>query len=157
MARKASGTKQTSVGTSATSARTVPAAGPKAPAATPQKAAPPQKTASATFQNLDIEWKQSQDGSAEMVLAYDGPLSARDQVYARVGTWRQGSEPWADTRELPLERRGTRWVAAIPVGSGAPVEGVEFVFRAGDEWDNGGRAPLGYYEWKPGEGRVDVR
>lgn len=116
-----------------------------------------QQVASASFQNLGIEWKTRTDGSAELVVAYEGPLAGRDEVIARAGTWRQGSTPWEDTRELRLQRQGKRWIGAIPVRAGAPVEAVEFVFRAGDDWDNGGQAPLGYYEWSPRQGRVEVR
>lgn len=112
---------------------------------------------SVSFQNLGIEWKPKPDGSAELLVAYDGPLATRDEVIARAGTWREGSGPWAEIRELPLRRQGTRWVGTIPVVSGATVQAVEFVFRANDEWDNGGRAPLGYYEWNPHERRVEVR
>jgi hypothetical protein len=114
-------------------------------------------TLAASFQNLGIEWKTKADGSAELVLAYEGPLAARSEVFARTGTQRQGSQPWTETSELAMKREGSRWVGAIPFRAGAPVEAVEFVFRAGDEWDNGGRAPLGYYEWTPAQGRVDVR
>ena len=116
-----------------------------------------QQVACASFQNLGVEWKTKADGSAELVVAYEGPLAGRDEVVARTGTWRQGSTPWEETRELPLHRQGTRWVGAIPVRPGAPVEAVEFVFRAGNDWDNGGQAPLGYYEWNPRQGRVEVR
>ena len=112
---------------------------------------------SVSFQNLGIEWKPRPDGSAELRLAYEGPLASRDEVVARAGTWRQGSGPWSETRELPLRREGTRWVGTIPVASGGPVEAVEFVFRSNDEWDNGGSAPLGYYEWNPSQRRVEVR
>jgi hypothetical protein len=117
----------------------------------------PDSTTATSFQNLGIEWRTKPDGSAELVVAYAGPLAGRDEVIARAGTWRQGSEPWAETTELPLKRQGARWVGAIPVRPGAPVEAVEFVFRAGDEWDNGGRAPLGYYEWNPRQGCVEIR
>lgn len=110
-----------------------------------------------SFQNLGLEWKAKSDGSAELVVAYEGPLATRDEVIARAGTWREGSGPWADTRELPLRRQGSRWVGTIPVTSAATVQAVEFVFRADDEWDNGGRAPLGYYEWDPRQRRVEVR
>jgi hypothetical protein len=48
-------------------------------------------------------------------------------------------------------------VGTLPLSAGAPIEAVEFVFRAGEEWDNGGRAPLGYYEWSPRERRLDAR
>ena len=116
-----------------------------------------EQAAPVSFQNLGVEWKQRPDGSAELLVAYDGPLAARDEVIARAGTWREGSGPWAEARELPLRRQGTRWVGAIPVAPGADVKAVEFVFRAHDEWDNGGRAPLGYYEWNPRERRVEVR
>lgn len=116
-----------------------------------------EQPASVSFQNLGIEWQPKPDGSAELRVAYEGPLAARDEVIARAGTWREGSVPWAETRELPLRRQGTRWVGTIPVASGAPVQAVEFVFRANDEWDNGGRAPLGYYEWNARERRVEVR
>ena len=57
---------------------------------------------SVSFQNLGIEWKPRPDGSAELRLAYEGPLASRDEVVARAGTWRQGSGPWSETRELPL-------------------------------------------------------
>jgi hypothetical protein len=113
--------------------------------------------AKASFQNLGIEWKPRADGSAELTVAYDGPLAARDEVVARAGTWREGSAPWAETQELPLRRQGKGWVGTIPVASGAPLQAVEFVFRSADEWDNGGRAPLGYYEWDPRQQRIEVR
>lgn len=116
-----------------------------------------EQAAPVSFQNLGVEWKTKADGSAELVVAYDGPLATRDEVVARAGTWREGSGPWSETRELPLRRQGARWVGAIPVASGAKVQAVEFVFRANDEWDNGGRAPLGYYEWNPHERSVEVR
>ena len=116
-----------------------------------------EQAAPVSFQNLGIEWKARPDGSAELLVAYEGPLASRSEVIARTGTWRQGSDPWAETRELPLRRQGTRWVGTIPIGPGVPVEAVEFVFRAHDEWDNGGRAPLGYYEFNPQQRRVEVR
>ena len=40
---------------------------------------------------------------------------------------------------------------------GAPIEAVELAFHAGGEWDNGGRAPLGYYEWNVRERQLVVR
>jgi hypothetical protein len=116
-----------------------------------------EQAAPVSFQNLGVEWKPKPDGSAELLVAYEGPLANRDEVIARAGTWREGSGPWAETRELPLRREGTRWVGAIPVASGPAVQAVEFVFRANDEWDNGGQAPLGYYEWNPNERRIEVR
>ncbi len=125
------------------------------PLGSPASTAP--ETLSASLEHVGVEWKARPDGSGELVIAYEGPLAARGEVIARAGTQRRGSAPWSEERELPLERRGSRWVGAIPIRAGAPVEAVEFVFRAGDQWDNGGRAPLGYYEWKPAERRVDVR
>ena len=116
-----------------------------------------EQTASVFFKNFGIEWRPKADGSAELRVQYDGPLATRGEVVARAGTWREGSGPWAETRDLPLRREGTRWVGTIPVASGPAVQAVEFVFRANDEWDNGGRAPLGYYEWNPRERRVEVR
>ncbi len=125
--------------------------------ASPAAATPGTATVSGSFQHLGIEWRTSVDGSGELVVAYDGPLATRDELIARAGTWRQGKGPWGETREVSLKRQGRRWVGAIAVSPGAPVEGVEFVFRAGDDWDNGGRAPLGYYEWDPRQGRIEVR
>ena len=119
--------------------------------------APEGPVATVSFQNLGIEWKPKADGSAELHVAYDGPLANRGELVARAGTWREGSGPWGETRELPLRRQGARWIGIIPVASSATVQAVEFVFRANDEWDNGGRAPLGYYEWNPRERRVEVR
>jgi hypothetical protein len=125
----------------------------KAPVAAPVV----EKGVSVSFQGVGLEWKPRPDGSAELLVAYEGSLAARDEVVARAGTWRQGSTPWTETRDLPLRRQGTRWVGTIPVTPGGPVEAVEFVFRAKDEWDNGGRAPLGYYEWNPHRRTVEVR
>jgi hypothetical protein len=112
---------------------------------------------SVSIKDLGLAWRPRPDGSAELAVAYQGRLAGRDEVIARTGTWREGSGPWADTRELPLRREGTRWVGTIPVASGAPVQAIEFVFRSADDWDNGGRAPLGYYEWNPRERSVEVR
>lgn len=120
-------------------------------------APPVTSSAPVSFQNMGLEWKPGRDGSAELLIAYEGPLAARDEVIARAGTRRHGGEPWAEIREAPLRKQGARWVGCIPVASGGPVEAVEFVFRAHDEWDNGGQAPLGYYEWNPQQRRVDVR
>jgi hypothetical protein len=107
---------------------------------------------------LALELKARQDGSAEVVVVYEGALAAKDAVLARAGTWRSGGAPWADTQDVRLERAAPgRWVGAIPVSPGAPVEAVELAFHAGGEWDNGGRAPLGYYEWSVRERQVFVR
>ena len=107
---------------------------------------------------IALEWKAGHDGSAEVVVVYQGPLAAKDTVLARAGTRRSGGTPWAETQDVRLTRAAPdRWVGAIPVRAGAPVEAVELAFHAGDEWDNGGRAPLGYYEWSVRERQLVVR
>ena len=143
---------------------TTPAPAKKAPAASAAPAATAAaalqaavQSVSAAHQHVAVEWKPRADGSAELVVAYEGRLAPRDRVVAHAGTWRQGGQRWAEVRDLELKRQGQRWVGAIPVHAGAPVEGIEFVFRAGEEWDNGGQAPLGFYEWMPRERRIDVR
>lgn len=130
---------------------------PKQRAATTSVAVAAEPAAPISFQNLGVEWRPRTDGSAELLVAYEGPLAVRDEVVARAGTRREGSGPWAEIREAPLRRQGARWVGSIPVASGGAVEAVEFVFRAHDEWDNGGRTPLGYYEWNPQQRRIEVR
>jgi hypothetical protein len=132
-----------------------------APAQVAPKAAAPLHEAKLTSPSqgpLALEWKAGQDGSAEVVVVYEGPLAAKDTVLARAGTRRSGGTPWAETQDVPLTRAApNRWVGAIPVRAGAPVEAVELAFHAGDEWDNGGRAPLGYYEWSVRERQLVVR
>jgi hypothetical protein len=72
-----------------------------------------------------------------------------------VGTWREGGEPWSGQQEVRLRREAPgRFVGALPVSAGAPLRAVEIALRHGDSWDNGGRAPLGYYEWRVGENQV---
>jgi hypothetical protein len=107
--------------------------------------------------NFAFEWKPRQDGSGELLFAYEGPLAKREAIVAHVGTWREGGEPWSEQRELPLRREASgRFVGAIPVPAGTPLRAVEIALRHGDSWDNGGRAPLGYYEWRVAEGQVAV-
>jgi hypothetical protein len=107
---------------------------------------------------LALELTARQDGSAEVVVVYEGALAVKDAVLARAGTWRAGGTPWADAQDVRLTRAApNRWVGAIAVSPGAPVEAVELAFHAGGEWDNGGRAPLGYYEWSVREQQVVVR
>ncbi len=118
---------------------------------------PSASSALVSFQNMGLEWKPGRDGSGELLIAYQGCLADREEVIARAGTRRQGGGSWAEIREAALRKQGTRWVGTIPVAAGGPVEAVEFVFRAHDEWDNGGQAPLGYYEWNPQQRRVEVR
>ena len=109
-------------------------------------------------ENLAVALSAKGDGSAELLLAYEGPLALREKVLARAGTWRHGGAPWQETRDVELTRAAPgRFVGVIPLPAAAMVEAVELAFRAGEEWDNGGRAPLGYYEWSPRERRVEVR
>lgn len=106
------------------------------------------RTDSPSPDNLSVEWKPSRDGAGELAIAYEGPLAARDGLVAHAGTWRAGGQPWSETKDQPLRREGPgRWVGRISVKAGAPVRAVEFALRAGSDWDNGGMAPLGYYEW----------
>jgi hypothetical protein len=109
-------------------------------------------------ENLALAWQARGDGSAELLLAYEGPLAGRDRVLARTGTWRQGGGRWAEVTDVELTRAAPgRYVGAIRVPAAASVEAVELAFRAGDEWDNGGRAPLGFYEWSTKDRRLEVR
>ncbi len=108
----------------------------------------PHRTNSPSPDNLAVEWKPSRDGAGELAIAYEGPLASHDGLVAHFGTWRTGGQPWSETQDQPLRREGPgRWVGRITVKSGAPLRAVEFAFRAGSDWDNGGVAPLGYYEW----------
>ena len=76
----------------------------------------------------------------------------------RAGTWRKGGERWAELQELELRREAQdAWTGVLPIRSGSPLAALELAFRAGDECDNGGQAPLGYYEWSMREGRISVR
>jgi hypothetical protein len=137
-----------------TSKNTAVAAAPMAPAAP----AVPARTASPSPANLALQCSVRGDGSAEVVLAYEGPLAARDEVLARAGTRRNGGHAWADVQDVRLRRDAAgRWVGAIPVRPGAPLDAVQLAFHAGGEWDNGGAAPLGYYEWSLRERQVVVR
>jgi hypothetical protein len=136
-----------------TSKSTPVAAPSKAPA---QPAAAP--TRAAQGRDMKLEWKARQDGSGEIVVVYAGALASKDAVLARAGTWRSGGQPWADVQDVRLTRDAPgRYVGAIPVRPGAPLEAVELAFHAGDDWDNGGRAPLGYYEWSLREQQLVVR
>lgn len=121
-------------------------------------AATARKTDSAPRRSIEVEWNPQRDGSGEVVIAYAGLLATRDTVLVRAGTWRQGGERWAELQQLELTRGAQdAWTGVIPIRAGLPLSALEFVFRAGDEWDNGGQAPLGYYEWSTQEGRISVR
>jgi hypothetical protein len=131
---------------------------PKQPASPFESLTVAQRTASPAADNLAFGWNPQGDGSAELLVVYEGPLAAREQVLARTGTWRQGGAPWDDVQDVLLTRAAPgRFVGKIAVAAASTVEAVELAFCAGDEWDNGGRAPLGYYEWSPRAGRVEVR
>ena len=155
MASKQSG--NTSKRTPAVSPAAVKTAAPSTP---PRLVAPavPAKTNAPSAGNVALRWNTRGDGTADVVVAYEGPLASRDAVLARAGTWRSGGAPWADVQDVRLTREAPgRFVGAIRIGAGAPVEAVELAFHAAEEWDNGGRAPLGYYEWSLREQQLVVR
>jgi hypothetical protein len=133
-----------------------------APPAPPQQARPlpsvPARSGAPSPGNLAFEWSARQDGGGELTVVYEGPLAGREAVLARAGSLRSGGAPWAEARDFALTRAAPgRFVGAIAVSAGAPVEARELAFHAGEEWDNGGRAPLGYYEWSVRERQVVVR
>ncbi len=110
--------------------------------------------------NLAVAWRPRGFGAGELLLTYEGPLASqdRDAVFARAGTLRCGGQPWSETRDVPLVRQApNRLVGVIPVPAGAPVEAINLAFHAGEAWDNGGRAPLGFYEWSAREQRIEAR
>jgi hypothetical protein len=116
------------------------------------------RTAHPSAGNVGVACTPRRDGATVVVVAYEGPLAAREQVAARAGALRQGGSPWAETMEVELEPAGEgRWVGTLTLPPGEPVDAVQLVFRAGDDWDNGGRAPLGYYEWVVALETLDVR
>jgi len=118
----------------------------------------PSRAATPSPGNVALELKAAADGSGEVVLAYEGPLAAHGEVLARAGTSRRGAAPWSEIQDVRLSREAPgRWVGALRVGAGAPVEAVQLAFHADADWDNGGRAPLGYYEWSVRERQVVVR
>ncbi len=120
----------------------------------------PSRTASPSPGNFAIDWKPSSTGAGELSIAYEGPLAGRGEkeIYARCGIWREGGGPWSETREVLLRREAPgRCVGSLKLPAGQPLRAVELAVRAGtDAWDNGGRAPLGYYEWKVGENQLAV-
>ncbi len=109
--------------------------------------------------NIAASWKPVGNGAGELYLAYEGPLAASaETLLARTGTLRAGGQPWSETRDVRLTRRAPgHFVGVIAIPTGAPVEAVELAFHTGDAWDNGGRAPLGFYEWNAREQRIEVR
>ncbi|HEX8908553.1 MAG TPA: hypothetical protein VF805_05090 [Anaeromyxobacteraceae bacterium] len=136
-------------------ARTVPAAAANAPAA-----AAPSFPAVEAPSRVAASWNPSGNGSGELLVAYEGPLAAKaaEPVLARTGTLREGGQPWAETHDVRLTRQAPgRYVGVIAVPTGAPVEAIELAFHAGDAWDNGGRAPLGFYEWSAKDQRLEAR
>ncbi len=135
-------------------AREAPRAAANGPAAAPSYPAvqPPSCVAAS--------WKPSGNGSGELLVAYEGPLAAKaaEPVLARTGTLRAGGQPWAETHDVRLTRQAPgRYVGVIAVPTGAPVEAIELAFHAGEAWDNGGRAPLGFYEWSAKDQRLEAR
>jgi hypothetical protein len=131
---------------------------PAAMAAVPGYPAIAARVAHPSPSNLGIAWKPSGAGAGELQLAYEGPLAAAEGLQVRTGTLRAGGAPWAEQRDVKLVReRAGRFVGTVAVPSGMPVEAVELAFHAGDAWDNGGQAPLGYYEWSVRERQLAVR
>jgi hypothetical protein len=136
-----------------------------APAAAPSGALAPgfpavaRRAGEQACDNVAATWKPVGQGAGELLLAYEGPLAAAaDAVLARTGTRRAGGQPWSETRDVRLTRAAEgRFVGVIAVPTGAPVEAIELAFHAGEAWDNGGRAPLGFYEWIAKEGRIEAR
>jgi hypothetical protein len=109
--------------------------------------------------NVAVAWRPSGNGAGELLVAYEGPLAAaHDALLARTGTLRAGGRRWSEARDVRLTREAPyRFVGSIAVPTGGRVEAIELAFHAGDAWDNGGLAPLGYYEWSAREQRVAAR
>ncbi|GEJ59335.1 hypothetical protein [Anaeromyxobacter diazotrophicus] len=146
-------------GSAAGAAAQQPVAAAREGAPAPSYPAVAQRVPAQAPVNLAVSWKGTGNGAGELHLAYEGPLAAaEDGVLARTGTLRAGGRPWSETRDVRLTRAAPgRFVGVIAVPTGAPVEAIELAFHAGDAWDNGGRAPLGFYEWSAREQRVEVR
>ena len=118
----------------------------------------PARTGDPSPTNVGAAWKGAGNGAGVLLVSYEGPLAEAEVVQARIGTLRAGGVPWAELHDVRLTReKAGRYVGVIAVPSGAPVEAVELAFHAGDAWDNGGQAPLGYYEWNAREQRIAVR
>ena len=116
---------------------------------TPTPAAPV-KSATPSPQAFACQWSAGPSGSGRLSVSYAGPLAGHSEAYLRFGVRREGGAPWGEAREVRLRSEGARSSAALEIGPGATVAGIDFAVRAGEGWDNGGRAPLGYYEWRPG-------
>ena len=107
----------------------------------------PHRRAVPSVDNIAFEWRARGEGAGELVVVYEGPLAVHEGVVVRTGTCRAGGARWFESRDVALTRLGPHsLVATIALSRGAPVEAVELAFHAGDAWDNGGCAPLGYYE-----------
>ena len=118
----------------------------------------PARSGAPSPSNVAAAWKAVGHGAGELLVSYEGPLAAAEALQARTGTRRTGGAPWAELRDVRLTReKPGRYVGVIAVPTGAPLEAVELAFHAGDAWDNGGQAPLGYYEWSAREQRIAVR
>jgi hypothetical protein len=129
-----------------------------APTAAPSYPPVPARSGAPSPSNVAAAWKAVGHGAGELLVSYEGPLAAAETLQARTGTRRAGGAPWAELRDVRLTReKPGRYVGVIAVPTGAPLEAVELAFHAGDAWDNGGQAPLGYYEWNAREQRIAVR
>ena len=116
----------------------------------------PKRSASPSPENFAVAFRASSGGAGEFTIAYEGPLAGRSEqeIYAHCGVWREGGGPWSEVRDIALRREAPgRCVGLLKLASGAPLRAIELAIRVGaDVWDNGGRAPLGYYEWRVGQG-----
>ena len=109
--------------------------------------------------NFALDWKGRSRNGGELTLVYEGPLAKGNTVAVRYGTWREGGQPWEEIQEVTLKQEGAgRFTGKLTLREGRPLQAVQLALRAGDDrWDNGGRAPMGYYEWRPGETRLTTR
>jgi hypothetical protein len=138
----------------------MPSANTRKPARTKTtKLTVPSRTDGWSPDNFALQWKPLPRGAGELTVVYEGPLARRAETVAlRFGSWREGGQPWDEIQEIVLQReQPERFVGTLTFGEGAGLRAVELALRAGEgDWDNGGRAPLGYYEWRMGESRLTV-
>lgn len=108
-------------------------------------------------QNFACRWAPGSDGAGDLTIAYAGPLASRDDVRVRFGVMREGGTRWTEVREIDLERESSGVaVATLEVTAGPRIEAVQLAVCAGQDWDNGGRTPLGFYEWRAGSQQLTV-
>jgi len=118
------------------------------PTPTPLSAAP---NPNPSPQNFVCRFNVGPSGSGKFSITYVGPLALRDEACLRYGVKRAGGGAWGESGEAKLRSDGMRTSSTtLDIAPGSALESVQFAVRAGEAWDNGGRAPLGYYEWRPG-------